>query len=78
MLTRLNRCIDAIYDGIDVLEMEIKTATGIDDSLKRARAFCDGVIPAMDTVRAAVDEAELLVGDDYWPVPTYNEMLFYT
>jgi glutamine synthetase type III len=32
----------------------------------------------METVRTAVDTAELLVGDDYWPVPTYNEMLFYT
>jgi glutamine synthetase len=78
LLTKLNTCIDAIYAGAEVLEQEIKAATEITDSLANARAYCTKVLPAMETVRAAVDEAELLVGDDYWPVPTYNEILFYT
>ncbi|MDR2105858.1 MAG: glutamine synthetase type III, partial [Coriobacteriales bacterium] len=78
VLIKLNTCIDAIYDGVIALEKEIEAASQTADSLANARAFCDKVLPAMDVVRAAVDEAELLVGDDYWPVPTYNEMLFYT
>jgi glutamine synthetase len=78
LLVKLNTCIDDIYDGASELEKEIEAASQIADSLANARAFCDKVLPAMDVVRAAVDKAELLVGDDYWPVPTYNEMLFYT
>jgi glutamine synthetase len=78
VLIKLNTCIDAIYDGTIALEKEIEAASQVADSLENARAFCDKVLPAMSVVRAAVDEAELLVGDDYWPVPTYNEMLFYT
>jgi glutamine synthetase len=78
LLIKLNACIDAIYIGTGALEEAIDAAVQVADSLENARAYCDKVIPAMDVVRAAVDEAELLVGDDYWPVPTYNEILFYT
>jgi glutamine synthetase len=78
LLEKLNVCIDAIYEGAAVLENEIDHAATIADSLENAQAFCSKVLPAMQNVRAAVDTAELLVGNEYWPVPTYNEMLFYT
>jgi len=78
LLDKLNICIDAIYTGTDDLDAEIDKAASIIDPQKAARAYCNKVIPAMDRVRKAVDEAELLVGIEYWPVPTYNEMLFYT
>ena len=31
----------------------------------------------MDTLRAAVDAMEEIVAADYWPVPTYDDILFY-
>lgn len=34
------------------------------------------VLPAMQKVRATVDELEGFVPDDLWPLPTYQEMLF--
>ena len=34
------------------------------------------VIPRMDALRAAVDAMEALTARDYWPVPTYGDMLF--
>ncbi|MDR0347526.1 MAG: hypothetical protein LBH56_04045, partial [Coriobacteriales bacterium] len=64
--------------GAALLEKEIEAAVAAADSLQNAQAFCAKVLPAMRNVRAAVDAAELLVGDEYWPVPTYNEILFYT
>jgi glutamine synthetase len=78
LLEKLNVCIDAIYEGAAILDREIEDASAMSDSLEIAQAFCTKVLPNMQRVRAAVDAAELLVGDDYWPVPTYNEMLFYT
>jgi glutamine synthetase len=78
LLTKLNELIDAIYDGVAVLEEEIQAAASTEDSLKAAQAFCTKVLPAMQNVRLAVDTAELLVSDDYWPFPSYNKMLFYT
>jgi glutamine synthetase len=78
LLAKLNSLIDTIYDGAAKLEDEIAAAVAVTDSLGGAQAFCTRVLPAMEQVRAAVDAAELLVGDEYWPVPTYNDMLFYT
>ena len=31
----------------------------------------------MDALRAAVDSLEVITSRDYWPVPSYNNMLFY-
>ena len=35
------------------------------------------VIPAMDALRAAADDAETICGEDYWPLPSYSKMLYY-
>ncbi len=35
------------------------------------------MIPAMESLRGAVDAMEQVVGHDYWPFPSYNTMLFY-
>ena len=40
-------------------------------------AFHDNVLPAMDTLRAAADDAETICGEDYWPMPSYSKMLYY-
>ena len=41
-------------------------------------AAFDRLLTAMDTLRAAADAAEELVVEDYWPLPCYSRMLFYT
>ena len=46
------------------------------DALEQARYQHDTVIPTMETLRNCADKLELLVDDDYWPLPTYREMLF--
>ena len=46
------------------------------DALDQARYQHDTVIPAMETLRNCGDKLELLVDDNYWPLPTYREMLF--
>ncbi len=48
----------------------------MDDEAAKAHAFHDEVIPAMDALRAAADEAESIVDEDYWPLPCYSRMLF--
>ena len=43
----------------------------------KAVAFHDNVLPAMDALRAAADDAETICGEDYWPLPSYSKMLYY-
>ena len=45
-------------------------------TLAHAKYCCDTIKPAMDAVREVADALELVVADDLWPLPTYQEMLF--
>lgn len=51
-------------------------ASEITDVLDVARYYHDKVFAKMNEIRAVVDELETLVAVDYWPVPTYGEILF--
>ena len=42
-----------------------------------ARSYHDGVLAAMDRLRAACDAMEGIVSTEAWPLPTYNKILFY-
>jgi glutamine synthetase len=46
------------------------------DTLKEAKYLCDKVMPAMLKVREYADALEVLVADDLWALPSYQEMLF--
>jgi len=46
------------------------------ESLAVARYYRDRVFPAMQSLRAVVDEMELRCGSQYWPYPSYGEILF--
>ncbi len=41
-----------------------------------ANAFHDEVVPAMEALRAPIDELEMIVDKDLWPVPTYGDLMF--
>ena len=47
------------------------------DQQERANMNAHQIVPVMDDLRAAVDNMEIIVERGYWPVPTYNEILFY-
>jgi glutamine synthetase len=49
---------------------------GGESELEKAEHMRANVIPAMNSVREVVDRLENLVADDYWPMPTYRDMLF--
>lgn len=76
-LKMLTEGVNAIYDGLDALRDAHVAAEAIADSQEQANAYAHKVRPAMDALRAAVDAMEPIVASDYWPVPTYDDMLFY-
>ena len=76
-LETLAECADIISDAIDELRVARKAAKNDPDPLESARAFHDVVIPIMDKLRAAADHAEQVCGEEFWPLPTYTQMLWY-
>ena len=66
-----------IYKYSNELEKEVKKISSTKDIHEVSFAFRDIVIPLMDSLRNVVDSAEVIVGREYWPYPTYTDMLFY-
>ena len=76
-LGRLSADADAMSDAIDTLQDAVDAAKALPSESEKAVAFHDNVLPAMDALRAAADDAETLCGEDYWPLPSYSKMLYY-
>jgi glutamine synthetase len=74
---RLTQGATDIYNLTAKLEKVNEDARGIEDPGERDNAYRDLVIPAMNDLRAAVDAMETICSKECWPVPSYNDMLFY-
>ncbi len=69
--TRIAALASKLQDDLDALETLVN---GLEEG---GSEFCrDAVLPKMLDVRASADELEVLVADDMWPLPTYQEMMF--
>ncbi len=51
-------------------------AGAIEEAKTQAEFYRDQVFPAMNKLRAPIDELEMLVDKEDWPVPSYGDMLF--
>ena len=67
LASEAHRCVHRLDDAL-------ANATG--DSLTLARSYHDGVLSAMNALRAAVDEMEVYTDASCWPYPSYGAMLF--
>ena len=76
-LQKLSADADAMSDAIDTLQAAVDAAKALPSETEKAVAFHSDVIPAMDALRAAADDAETICGEDYWPLPSYSKMLYY-
>ena len=76
-LTKLSADADAMSDAIDTLQDAVDATKALPSETDKAVAFHDNVLPAMDALRAAADDAETICGEDYWPLPSYSKMLYY-
>ena len=69
--------IAAIHEAAIDLEANNAAAHAVEDPQEQCNAYRDTVLPSMEHLRSCVDAMEKVCGAEYWPVPTYNEMLFW-
>ncbi|MDR1486109.1 MAG: glutamine synthetase III [Planctomycetaceae bacterium] len=75
LLSELDKSIDALIVQLRELKnVSLKLPEG--EVLKAAEYCCVKILPAMQELRATVDQLEELVDDELWPLPTYTELLF--
>ncbi len=76
LLKQIIRHIGDIREGLEKIHKGLDKAHEADNTREEAEVLCNKVKPQMEAVRQAIDELELLVDDQYWPLVKYREMLF--
>ena len=64
------------YAKLTLLEKDLATARAEGETFKKAKLFREKVFGAMAALRVEVDALESLLPADYYPFPTYEDMLF--
>ncbi len=77
LVAELTKGIDTAHERMEDLDAKAVKARGTEDPKTRDDLCRDEVLPAMDALREVIDRMEMICGQDYWPVPSYNQMLFY-
>ena len=65
-----------LYEDTKSLESLDAKAKKIEDAQKSASYYKDYVIPQMEKVRESADKLEVITSKEYWPFPSYSEILF--
>ena len=76
LLKKLGTLLSSAYKNLGKLEAATAKAQETADTIKKAEAYRDKVVPAMQALRIDIDALEMIVPKDTWPVPTYADLLF--
>ncbi|MCH5286850.1 MAG: glutamine synthetase III [Christensenellaceae bacterium] len=75
VLAALSSRIDKLSETIVALHKAVESREE-GDALANAIYEHDVIIPAMNAVREVADDLETIIGKEYWPMPTYADLLF--
>ena len=76
LMEKLNTLVNDLSNKADVLAAKHEETRAIADLMQRAHAYAKVVIPAMEEVRAIADQIEPLLGEEYKPFPSYEDLLY--
>lgn len=76
IIKTISEKISIIKTSVDRLLEDKHVSHQIGDSHERAVAFCDSVKPLFEPIRDAIDDLEMMVDDEIWPLTKYRELLF--
>ncbi len=76
ILEKLTELLDSTYEAYLALERAEKTALSKSSDEESSFYYKNTVIPKMNTLRKLVDSMETLTSREYWPMPTYGDILF--
>ena len=76
LLLRVTTLLNEAFDALNALKECMEQSDRV-EGMQETAIFChDRVTPAMKALRDPIDQLELLVDKDIWPVPTYGDLMF--
>ena len=76
LVAKLSALADELYAKTNDLDDVIIKAKGIDDTIENATFYCEEVLSRMNALRAVADELEQNTSKEYWPFPSYGDLLY--
>ena len=76
LLVKCSALLSSASKALEELKVLLPEVDAMEDVAEMAHAYHDRLVPAMAALRRPVDELELLVDKDIWPVPTYGDLMF--
>ncbi|HAG04664.1 MAG TPA: glutamine synthetase type III [Lachnospiraceae bacterium] len=76
VVSNLSKLADSIFDGTTELETSIEKLKDAKDIIEESELIRDLILPGMEKIRKSADEAEKLVAKEFWPYPSYGDLLF--
>lgn len=76
LLDKTSDLLEAAENALDKLSKVTLNAAQKAEGEEQARYFHDAVMPAMDALRAPVDQLEMIVNKELWPMPSYGDLIF--
>lgn len=76
LVRKISKHVNAVTRMTDEMIEARKKANIITDYRSKAIAYHDTVVPFLDDIREHIDELELMVDNQMWPLPKYRELLF--
>ena len=76
LVRKISKHVNAVTRMTDEMIEARKKANVITDYRSKAIAYHDTVVPFLDEIREHIDELELMVDNQMWPLPKYRELLF--
>ncbi|WP_456032018.1 glutamine synthetase III family protein [Ruminococcus sp.] len=73
----ISALVTEMYKALGTLEADVQKVHQIEDTQEMANFFHDTIFADMGALRVPADKIETLVGKEYWPYPTYSDLLFY-
>ncbi len=76
LITLLSEKVSALFEACEALDEYITTARTLSGGLETAQFYHDTVLAQMNKLREIADETETYTAKEYWPFPTYGDLLF--
>ena len=77
LIQKIAALSSSLYKKTEALNTVVLNTKEHEENIEeRAQYYKNNMFPAMQELRAVADELETLVGEDYWPFPTYGDLLF--
>ncbi len=75
-VAKLSALSNSVFEKIAAFEEKLEKINACSDKLAVANMYKDIIIPAMEDIRVDVDAAESITAAEYWPYPSYGDILF--